>query len=415
MTPFPMRRFLPAVAGIWAGLSLASAAGADDMAATLRRVQILEGQVADAGAGLRRIQTAQLFNRPPEEIPNAEGDDYGRPVGRASDAAGLDVRVDRLENQMRTLNGQIEQTQFEIRRLEDQLKKFQQDVDLRLQDGRTSTRPGPQKRADALDPPTALPDYPPTATPPAAPSGPTPLPSTSGLTGRVKRGDAFDPQAQPNAPGAPRTLGSLPAGPLPAPTPPVEAGPPPEGRAPLGTDPSGPLDLSRGAGAVPGTRPPVEALPGPGAIAATGPEAGVVAPGGAVIAPGPGGGPREDFDLAFSFLKQGEYETAQTSFEAFIQKYPKDRLVPDAVFYLGESFFQRGRHREAAEQFLKVATDYSKSARAPDGLVRLGMSLNAIGAKEQACATFGEVSRKYPNASVTVRASVDREIKRAKC
>ena len=51
----------------------------------------------------------------------------------------------------------------------------------------------------------------------------------------------------------------------------------------------------------------------------------------------------------------------------------------------------------------------------PDALLRLGMSLNAMGVKEQACATYEEVTRRYPTASPDLRASVDRELKRARC
>jgi tol-pal system protein YbgF len=186
------------------------------------------------------------------------------------------------------------------------------------------------------------------------------------------------------------------------------------------TEPAGPLDLS-GVGQRP--LPPASSAesPGPASSAPTRtaglPGPAVLVPGGATLANAPPstGGPREQFDAALSYLREGEYATAQTSLESFIQKYPKDRLVADAVFYLGETYFQRGRHREAAEQYLKVATDYARSPRAPEGLVRLGMSLNALGAKEQACATFGEVGRKYPNASAAIKASVEREIKRAKC
>ncbi len=98
-----------------------------------------------------------------------------------------------------------------------------------------------------------------------------------------------------------------------------------------------------------------------------------------------------------------------------MQKYPRDRLVPEATYFLGESYARLGRQREAAEQFLKLSTDYTKSSRAPDALLRLGVALNALGAKEQACATYQEVDRKYPAASPDVRAGVERELKRSRC
>jgi tol-pal system protein YbgF len=99
----------------------------------------------------------------------------------------------------------------------------------------------------------------------------------------------------------------------------------------------------------------------------------------------------------------------------FAQKYPSDPLTADSEYWLGESFFQRQRYRDAAESFLAVTTKFDKSAKAPDALLRLGQSLAALKEKEAACAALGEVTRKYPRASSSIKAAVDREQKRVKC
>jgi tol-pal system protein YbgF len=397
---------LLAAAAFCLALGQVSAATAEEARVDAQRVARLEQQVAAARAQMPRIEVAQLA-RPPGSIPgdNADDSDTTGPAPAQQDASGLDLRVDRLEGQVRALNGQIEQTQFQIHRLSEQLKAFQEEVDARLPDAAGHPRPVPQKHADATDP------LPLGAEPPAA--------ATNNSPPRKKTDDAFDPNAEPSAPGAPRPLGSTPAAPVAAD---AQPGRPP-GQAIASNEqeqpyPTGPLDLNAG---VPQRVP---ALPDElGSTSAPAPA--TTLPGPATVAPAnnanlstaslPGGTPREEFEAAIGHLKQGQYETAQTDFEAFLQKYPKDRLDADAVFYLGETFSARGRHREAAEQYLKVATDYSRSLRAPEGLVHLGVSLNALGAKEQACATFGEVARKYPNASVAIKNSADRESKRAKC
>ena len=115
------------------------------------------------------------------------------------------------------------------------------------------------------------------------------------------------------------------------------------------------------------------------------------------------------------YLKQRDYDDAEKSFAAFLEKNPKSRFTSDALYYLGETYYQRGRQREAAEQYLKISENYATSPRAPEAMLRLGESLQAIGAKEQACATFSEVPRKYPNASAAVKAGAEREAKRAQC
>lgn len=384
---------------------------------------------------------AQFFNRPPAAVP--EGDE-GYEV-RGGDPAQTTVRIDRLENQIRSLNGRIEQLEFANKRLEDALQKFQRDVDFRFQDagggragagapipsGAPATRPG--KRSD-LDP-AAGQDY--AAAAPLPPPGEPAVIDAPGGS-RRGRGDAFDPSMAPNAPGAPRALGQVastdpafngrtdPNAPLDLRAPAARQGgvaSVPPGGSPM---PAGPRESSLGArpiGLVPrGEASAMPAQPGPGPTvlpgagqmpAGNGPR---TTPGGTVLAGlPPAGTPKEEFDLALVSLNNGQFEAAETGFRGFVEHHPKDKLTPDAVFYLGDSYWKRGRAREAAEQYLKVSTDYSKSAKAPEALVKLGLALERLGAKEQACATWGEVGRKYPSASVGVRNSAEREAKRLSC
>jgi tol-pal system protein YbgF len=340
----------------------------------------------------------QLAQNQPGDAPDDGGDGGG-------DASAMLLRVGRLETQIRSLTGQIEQLQFQNKRLEDNLRKMQQDVDFRFQDlqGHPAPigagRPVPvQRRGDAESPAPADATATADVTPPPPPAV---VPARPARTA----GDAFDPNADPNAPGAPRPLGTTPPSqPLATRTASARAG---GSRAPLDLMQRSATTPDQGGGiagagtdtpeviaAPPAARP----LPNPNAVASLAP-----------------GGTREEFDADLGLYKQGQFDGAATGFQSFVEKYPKDRLVPDAVYLLGESYSKLGRHREAAEQFLKLSTDYGKSTRAPDALLRLGMSLNALGAKEQACATYQEVNRRYPAASADVRAGVDRELKRSHC
>ena len=264
----------------------------------------------------------------------------------AQDPTDLLLRTSRLEGQVRQLSGQIEQLQFENRRLQEQLKRFQEDVEFRL-----------QERGGAR-----------------APSGTTPNAAQP-----VRRGDAFDPAAQPQAPGQPRNLaGGAQRGAI--------EGIIAEDGAQGGAQP---LDLS-GAARAPGAARP--------SIAASG-----------------NASPRETYDAAFALFQQKQFVAAEMGFRQFLQSHPRDGLVPDALFFLGDSYLQRGRHREAAEQFLKVSTDHPRAARAPDALLKLGTSLNALGARDQACATLAKAERDYPRASDAFRQRLDREQRRIRC
>jgi tol-pal system protein YbgF len=294
-----------------------------------------------------------------------------RPV--QSNPGELSVRIDRLEAQIRQLTGTIEQLQYRNQQLADQLSRLE-----------ASLPPG-QVRPIAQT----------TTQPPV--SGGVAVP-TAGSTPPGRR-DAFDPNQNPNAPGVPRTLGSVPAsngisdgGPI---------------GAPGGRAAGEPLNLSTMNGDAtptpPGTIPGQDGAPrgsGGGTQVATLP---------------PTDSPKDNFDLGYGYILHKDYALAEDAFRTFLRKYPSDRQAPDAEYWLGESLFQRQRYRDAAESFLNVSTKYESTAKAPDALLRLGQSLAELGEKEAACASLGEVLRKYPRAALSVKQGVDREQKRDGC
>ena len=301
-----------------------------------------------------------------------------------------EIRIDRLENQLRTLTGQNEELQFRNRQLEEQLKA--------LQSGAPNQAPGQQQGQQAAPRPAGpnvvvAPQAQQSIVNPSVASTP-PIVTAPAAGGR--RGDAFDPNQNPNAPGAPRALGG---GQLPV-TDDVAVG------APGGRGAGEPLDLSnvgtRNPNAAPGQAYPPQA-PAQGNAAAS-----------LTTAP-PSQTPRDEFDLGIGYIQRKDYALAEETMRNFAVKYPTDKLVPDSQYWTGESLFQRQKYREAAEAFLGVTTKYDTSAKAPDALLRLGQSLAALKEKEAACAAFGEITRKYPKASNGVKQGVDREQKRVGC
>jgi tol-pal system protein YbgF len=230
-----------------------------------------------------------------------------------------------------------------------------------------------------------------------------------------RRGDAFDPNANPNAPGAPRTLGN--PGTIAA-APPLDNTqsdePPPYIGAPGGREAGAPLDIGSMSeeAAYPPPRGPVRQIPGalpappPRNPSGTGAQQMVMAPTNT---------PKDEYDLAYGYVLRKDYALAEEGLRAFVKKHPNDRLVADANYWLGESLFQRQRYREAAESFLTVSTKFQTAGKAPDSLLRLGQSLAALKEKDAACATFGELPRKYPKAPANVRQAAEKELKRVGC
>jgi len=286
------------------------------------------------------------FNRGPAPPANVPGD--------PNDAAQLVLRVNQLEEELRQANGRIEELENAEHRLETQLQKFREDVEYWFGD----RSGGAPRDADVAEAPQS----------PGEPAAPP----------RPRKSDAFDPDADPNAPGAPRPLGT------------TAASAPLVREAPAASQP---LELGKSAP----SQPP-----------ASGPT--IVGSGVAMLDQ-----PREQFNAALQAFQAGQYPEAEAGFKSFLAANPSHRLSADAIFYIGETYLQRSRPREAAEQYLKVTTDYSKSSRAPESMVRLGQTLAALGNKDQACATFAEFGKRYPNATASVKRLADRETAKNHC
>ena len=333
-----------------------------------------------AGAALAQDRPGlfgNIFNR---------GDDQGGEQqappqqGGGNDSA---MRLDRLENSLRQLTGTIEQLQYQNQQLQMQVREL-------------------QSRAGIA--PQAAPGAPVGSLMPRGPGAPQQMPQTmpqqpAPNAGADKRSDVFDPNAHPNAPGAPRALGTEAA----------SAGAMPPVGAPGGREAGAPLDLSTVSG------PQPQGMPGPGGQLPPPPQSNPSATGARLATLPPSAKPQDEYDLAYGYVLHKDYGLATQAFRDFIRKYPDDKLIPDAQYWMGESLYQQQHYRDAAESFLAVSTKYEHTGKAPDSLLRLGQSLAALKKKEAACATLAEVGRKYPKASASVKRSVAAEQKRVHC
>ena len=351
-----------------------------------------------------------LFNRGEPSQPRGEQRQAPPREAAQPDPSDLSVRIDRLENALRQLTGTIEQLQYQNQQLQMQVQQL-----------RGGPAPG------VVTPGVATPGVAPNAGPSAAPNVGTGVPGALQPPRPGNRSDVFDPSQRPNAPGAPRALGNPAA--IMAPEPNVTPGQiqnsnnePPIG-APGGRDAGAPLDLSTLAGnppvqqTAPMADPARAQIPQPVSQPAAQlppPRATSPAPVQLATLP-PTASAQDEYDMAYGYVLHKDYALAEQAFRDFTKKYPNDRLVPDAQYWLGESLFQRQRYRDAAELFLAVSTKYDKSAKAPESLLRLGQSLAAMNSREPACATLAEVARKYPRASASVKRGVEQEQKRAHC
>ncbi len=124
---------------------------------------------------------------------------------------------------------------------------------------------------------------------------------------------------------------------------------------------------------------------------------------------------KEQYEFAVSFIKVGDYETAEFALREFIDKNTDNELAGSAQYWYGETFRVRQLYQDAAAAYLDGYQNYPKSKKAPINLLKLGSTLVKMGEKEQGCLMIRGVKKEYPKASPSVLQKAEYEKKKFKC
>lgn len=277
-------------------------------------------------------------------------------------------KVQQLEEQIRQLNGRIEEMSFQLLQMQETIRKAQEDNEFRFQElegGKGASTTAPKKKAEA--------------TPATPPSDDVATIIETPPQGGASVSPSAPSNAQTSAPGE-TTLGSIELD---------------SKGMPIGGS------LNQGANNSSGNLPGVTTGNGtrktdPVNTAALTSESDI-------------------YQAAYGHVLSGDYKLAEQGFQQYLQGYPKGTKAADASFWLGEAQYSQGKFNEAAKTFLNGHQTYGKSPKAPEMLMKLGMSLAALDNTETACATLREVPKRYPSASKTVLNKVASEQKRLSC
>lgn len=317
------------------------------------------------GLGLCAPATqAQSITLPPAELGGLSfsNGDGGRMLVAQADQAQLLVRIQQLEEQLRSLNGQVEGLTFQLTQLQEILNRMQEDTEFRLQaleggaGGKTeaATQPG------GVTQPEALPQAPQTTGEPAVPATDVPAQGVQPLPGEAEIDPSFDDG----------TLG-------------------PSSDPLVGTGSAGAVDLATGQ--------PINLSFDPRAGATDDPDA------------------EAQFTAGYDALVQRDYAFAEDQFSQFLALYPDNARATDAANFLGEALLARRAYDEAAEVLLDAYQKHPEHARAPDLLLKLGMALSGAGERETACRTFAEIGKRYPDTIPAFKSRLTEEQASAQC
>ena len=125
--------------------------------------------------------------------------------------------------------------------------------------------------------------------------------------------------------------------------------------------------------------------------------------------------PEKQYEFATSFLKVGDYSTAEKAFREFVLSNPDHKLAGNAQYWYAETFRIRQLFTDAATAYLEGYQKYPKGEKAPINLLKLGISLVQIGEKEQGCKMITGVEKQYPKANQSVLQKAKYESKKFEC
>ena len=294
--------------------------------------------------------------------------------GQASaQTAEATFRVNQLEEQVRRLNGRIEDLNFQLLQLQETLRKMQEDNEFRFQELEDRSELGTGKKrnsiADLINPDKPSGDV---TVGKSEPSEQTTEVGNSGGGKRMIDGvEIFDGDDNLSA-----------------------AGPQPLGK--IIYDSNGnivdsslgaPIDLTKRlyGGGDTQVREPIPA------------------------------NADELYALGYNYIQSGDYALAEEAFRKFIDAFPTHPRLPEAYFWLGESHFARNDYEAAAKVFLTAHKNWPDSRLGAQTLMKLGVSVAGMNQRELACATFAQVGEKYPGASPVVKRNVKQQQKAVRC
>ncbi len=129
----------------------------------------------------------------------------------------------------------------------------------------------------------------------------------------------------------------------------------------------------------------------------------------------PDASPEKQYEFATSFLKIGDYNTAERAFREFVMTNSNHSLAGNAQYWYAETFRIRQLYTDAASAYLEGYQNYPESDKAPINLLKLGISLVQIGEKDQGCLMITGVEKQYPEAKESVIQKAKYEEKKFEC
>lgn len=110
------------------------------------------------------------------------------------------------------------------------------------------------------------------------------------------------------------------------------------------------------------------------------------------------------YDAAYSLFINGDYASAITQFNSFLQDYPNSSLAPGAAYWIGNAHYASRDFQDAISAQERLLSTYPESSKAADGLLNIASSQQEMADSKAAKKTLEDLIAKYPFSDAAERA-----------
>jgi tol-pal system protein YbgF len=101
-------------------------------------------------------------------------------------------------------------------------------------------------------------------------------------------------------------------------------------------------------------------------------------------------------DTAQVLFTQKKYDKAMGYFDEFVNRYPDDEMVPEALYQSGLCYYRLEYYKEAMARWNRLVKEHPQHALAPEALYQVGKTYFGLGNYDEAAAQLQLLIDKYP-------------------
>jgi TolA-binding protein len=105
--------------------------------------------------------------------------------------------------------------------------------------------------------------------------------------------------------------------------------------------------------------------------------------------------------IQLSYYRKGATADAVKPLMEFVSKFPRSRLATDALYRVGEIYYQEKNMEQTIATFQQLMADYPESSVLPNAQYYIAVCYDGLGQKEKAVANYQAFIRNFPTHELT--------------